>query len=272
MRFGTTFAALVVVLVAALSGCSNEAPTPAPEPKPTPPPTADPPPRGPKVGDCFRLAFDDAIAPTSEHRAIPCERGHTSETYAVGELDTVVEGHLLAVDSEQVQSQVAATCPEGLPAFLGGDPEDLRLTVVRPVWFTPTVEDSDLGASWFRCDVVVLAGNESLSQLDTTLADVLTTPAGRESVALCATAAPDARAFERVPCSAAHKWRAVQVVEFEARRYPGEAAARERGQTTCENAGLDAADDPREFGWGYEWPNQEQWDRGMDYGRCWVPD
>ena len=51
-------------------------------------------------------------------------------TFHVGEVDAVVDGHLLAIDSEHVQSQVAARCPSLLPSFVGGSVEDRRLFAV----------------------------------------------------------------------------------------------------------------------------------------------
>lgn len=263
---------LVAVLLLA-TGCSAE---PRPEPaqsEPTPPPTAEPPPPGPEDGACYALGFQQALAPTSGKKPVACERTHTSETYATGELDTLVDGHLVAVDSDRVQAQVAEACPAELPEFLGGDLEDLQLSMVRPVWFTPTVRQSDAGASWYRCDAVVLGGESSLASLTGSLAGVLDQEQNRDAYAMCATAAPDDQDFVRVPCSEEHTWRAIDVVTFEANAaYPGEQAAQERGQTQCENAALDAAEDPLEFDWGYEWPTEEQWAMGQQFGRCWARD
>lgn len=85
-------------------------------------PTATPararPPKRPRDRACYRLTYDEAVAPTSEARSVPCTASHTSMTYAVGGLDTVVDGHLLAVDSKRVQAQVADQCPRQLPSFL----------------------------------------------------------------------------------------------------------------------------------------------------------
>jgi hypothetical protein len=260
-----------VLLLAA--GCSGSAGPPPEPPEPTAPPSAEQPPPAPEKGACYRLGFKDALAPTNDRAPRPCAQPHTSETYAVGTLDTRVEGHLVAVDSERVQAQVAAACPAELSPFLGGDLDDLRLSMLRPVWFTPTVEESDAGADWYRCDAVVVDGRRSLAPLEGSLAGVLDRTQGRDAYAMCATAAPDADDFIRVPCSEEHTWRAIDVVTFEAvRAYPGQQAARERGQAQCENAALDVAEDPLEFDWGYEWPTAEQWDMGQQYGRCWAPD
>ena len=37
--------------------------------------------------------------------------------------------------------------------------------MLRAVWFTPTVAQSDRGADWFRCDVIAVAGTEKLAPL-----------------------------------------------------------------------------------------------------------
>ncbi len=138
------------------------------------------------------------MAPTTDRKPRDCAEPHTSETYAVGRLDTVVDGHLLAVDSDRARAQVMRECPAALSAFLGGDVDDLRLSMVRPVWFTPSVEQSDEGADWYRCDALVVAGDSALADLTGSLKGVLGRPAGRDFYAMCGTAAPDAEDFERV--------------------------------------------------------------------------
>lgn len=264
----------VAVALAVLVGCSGEdepgaEPTPS---TPTSPPTAAPPPRPPDVGACYDLSFPQALAPTSSKKPTTCSTQHTSETYAVGRLDTLVDGHLLAVDSDRVQRQVAEACPAALPDFLGGDEAALRLSMLRPVWFTPTLAQSDRGADWYRCDVVVVAGDKTLDEPDASLRGALDKEALRERYSMCGTAAPDAERFERVVCSAEHSWRAIEVVPYESGAYPGEQAVKERLETPCEDAGLDVADDPLDFQWGYEYPTEEQWEMGQTWGLCWAPD
>lgn len=224
------------------------------------------------MGACYQLPFETAVAPTSESKPVDCAREHTSETVAVGTIDALVDGHLLAVDSDHVQSQVASACPQALTAYVGGSLEQLRLSMIRPVWFTPTVEDSDAGADWYRCDAVVLAGTSTLAELTTGLKGVLGKAKGRSQYAMCGTAAPDAKDFERVLCSAKHSWKAIDVVVFKQGAYPGEKKVRAAGRTRCEDAAADVADDPLTFEWGYEWPTKEQWDMGQAFGRCWAPD
>ena len=269
---------LASLLVLAPTGCSREG---SPEPGPTPtttattspsaPPTARATPR-PEDRACYDLGFREAVAPTSAAKPVDCAREHTAMTYAVGTLDNLVDGHLLAVDSRQVQEQVATVCPHELSRFLGGTPDALHLSMLRAVWFTPTVDESDAGADWYRCDVIALATDGELAPLTGRLAGVLAAPEGRDRYAMCGTAEPGTPDFSRVVCFRDHSWRAVRTVELPDGRYPGEAAAREAGQRPCRDAGREAAPDSLDFRWGYEWPTEKQWDAGQTYGLCWIPD
>ncbi|GAB2458909.1 hypothetical protein GCM10027062_43480 [Nocardioides hungaricus] len=266
--------ALVLPLLAACtgSGGSSSSPSPAsPPPAATAPPTASAPPV-PRNRACYALSYDDAIAPTVPAPPVPCAREHTAMTFAVGPLDTLADGHLLAVDSARVLRQVSTECPARFEAFVGGSVSDRRLSMLRPVWFTPSVEESDAGASWFRCDVVALATEEELAPLTGRLAGVLDTERGRTRYGMCGTARPGTADFSRVVCSRRHSWRAVAVVPFDAGPYPGVSKVRAAGETPCQDAGATAAGGALDYEWGYEWPTRVQWRSGQTFGRCWAPD
>lgn len=229
-------------------------------------------PRRPKPGKCYRLSYAAAVSPTVSADPVPCGREHTAETFHVGTLDTVIRGRRLAVDSRHVQRQVATECPDRLAGFVGGTAEQRRLSMIRSVWFTPTLHDADAGADWFRCDAVVLERHQSLSRLRSSLAGVLDTAEGRARFGVCGTAEPGSREFRRVVCARPHSWRAVRTVQLPEGRYPGEEAARQVGEGPCRAAGEAVADDPLDFRWSYEWPDESQWRAGQTYGLCWVPD
>lgn len=270
------FAAAVAAVVL-LAGCSSsEKPSADPSPSASSSPAAEPSPATPAPlpmdRACYQLAYDEAVAPTVDREPVPCTQEHTSMTFAVGTLDTAADGHLLAVDSARVQAQVARECPQRLGAFLGGTLEARRLSMLRTVWFTPTVEDSEAGADWYRCDVIAVAGDRELAPLTGRLAGVLGTEEGRARYAMCGTDEPGTDDFERVICSASHSWKALRTVGFPAEDYPGEERVRTAGETPCEDAGRAAADDALNFQWGYEWPTLEQWRSGQTYGICWAPD
>ncbi len=263
-------AGAVLLVTAGLAGCGGGDDDASPTKRPTAQTTAAEPDPGPATGACYPLPFDAAVAPTSTVDAVECTEKHTSVTFAVGTIDAVVEGHLLAVDSDRVQSQVSTACPQQLLEYVKGTQANLRLSMIRSIWFTPTVEQSDAGAAWYRCDAVLLDGASRLAELDGDLAGALAGNKLPDQYAMCGTAAPDSPDFERVRCSAEHSWRAIDVVTFDAVDYPGVKHARAAGRTQCEDAAADVADDPLTFKWGYEWPTKKQWRMGQKFGRCWT--
>ena len=286
MTEGRALAVLAVVALL-LAGCSGNdpsdatpgaaaspapaTPTPTPTATPTPPPTATDAPR-PERGTCHRLTFDEVLSPTAAKPAFGCKQTHTAETYAVGTVANLADGHLLAVDSRQVQRQVATTCPDALPDVVGGSLDDLRLSMLRPVWFTPTVEEYDAGSDWYRCDVVALAGADRLTRVRGSLTGVLDTAQGRDTYGMCGTAGPDDADFQRVPCAEGHSWRAFSAIALPQGDYPGRAAVASAGQEPCRDAASRVADDPLDYEWGFEGPDADQWAAGQTFIRCWTPD
>ena len=89
-------------------------------------------------------------------------------TIYVGEFDPIVDGHLLAVDSEEVQAQIAKVCPSKVGDWVGGSKEDQRLSRFKATWFSPTLAASDAGADWFRCDLVAKRGEKSFVAITAT--------------------------------------------------------------------------------------------------------
>jgi hypothetical protein len=268
---------LLLVTVLALSACTGSDETPdAPTsssatPSASPSASAQAAPSRPGPRACHDLSYDEAISPTDDSDPVSCTASHTTMTFAVGQLDALADGHLLAVDSDRVRQQVATVCPERFADFVGGTVEQRQLSMLRAVWFTPTVEESDAGASWFRCDVAALAGDDELTPLTGRLAGALDDPDMRDRYGMCGTAQPGSRDFTRVICSADHSWRAVATVPFEAGDYPGVEKVRSAGDTPCKDAGANAAGGSLDYQWGYEWPTAAQWKAGQTYGICWVP-
>jgi len=252
------------------AGATSSSPSVAPTSSGPAPPVARPAPTPPDRA-CYALTYAQAIAPTTARRPVPCSRAHTAATYAVGRLHPVVDGHLLAVDSRRVQAEVARACPQRFGSYVGGALDDRRLSMLRPVWFTPTVQQSGAGAEWYRCDVVALAGDDRLATLSGTARGVLDTSTGRDHYGMCGTAQPGAQNFHRVICSDAHSWRAVRVVAFADGPYPGAGAVRAAGDGPCKDAGAAASGGALDYAWGYEWPSAQQWRSGQHFGRCWVP-
>jgi glucose/arabinose dehydrogenase len=185
----TTLAAAALAAIMAVAGCSSDEPqakktTSSPTAAPVTPPPA-PPPRA-----CYNLDFAAAVEPTSTAEPVPCTAQHTTTTIQVGTITPVVDGHLLAVDSDTVQQQVADRCRTRLAAYVGGDEETRRLSRLTVVWFTPTLAQSDQGALWFRCDVIALAGKDRLAPLPTKARGLLDSPGALDRFGTCGTSSP----------------------------------------------------------------------------------
>ena len=265
---------LTLVLTLGLAGCSDPTP-PASRPSPSQsssssvpsPTTATAPPR-PVKNSCHRLTYAQAVSPVVGGADVPCTKRHTSQTYKIGRLSLVSSGHLVAVDSPSVQDAVASSCTPLLGKHVGGSPEDLRLSMVQAVWFTPSVEDAAAGADWFRCDVVALATTGRLATLPRSTEGLV---GSSDRFAMCGTASPDAVSFKRVPCSSRHTWVAVSSVPLTGKSYPSAAVASQQMESTCRSAARARAEDPLDFTWSEERPSRAQWDAGQRYGICWVP-
>lgn len=272
----------LAALVAAsllVAGCTSDR-TPAGPPGPSASPSRDTAaevtaPEAPADGACYRLSYAQATEPTNRSRPVDCTERHTAQTVHVGRLDTFVDGHAVSVDSEHVQRQIARTCPRVAARHLGGSAEARDLSRFEVVWFSPTIEESDRGARWFRCDVIALAAEETLARLPAPdrLAGILDSEQGRTAFGLCGTAAPGSDGFERVLCAREHGWRAVATIPLPGgAAYPGQKAVRSAGDQPCSDRVRDLAPDPLQFEYGWEWPTREQWRAGQRYGYCWAPD
>ncbi|WP_310526265.1 septum formation family protein, partial [Nocardioides sp.] len=237
------------------------APSPAPSPKVAVVPR-------PAKNGCHRLSYAQAVAPVVGGTEVACRKPHTSQTYKIGRLSLVSSGHLMAVDSPSVQAAVASSCTTLLRAHVGGSPEDLRLSMVQAVWFTPSVEEAAAGADWFRCDVVALATPGRLAALPRSTEGLV---GASDRFAMCGTTSPSAASFRRVPCSAAHSWVATSTVALSAKSYPSATASSTQMESACRSAARNRAADPLDFTWSEERPSKDQWDAGRRYGICWAP-
>ena len=175
-RGAVSFVALMLLGAACASGES----APSARPGSTPSATASvsvsvapPAPPAPAVGSCHALDLEQATQPVDPTRAVKCSRPHTSVTIAVGQIDPVQDGHLLALDSPAVRAQLAEACPSTLPRSFGGSRTTQRLSRLEVVWFGPSLEQADAGANWYRCDVVALRSKGSLLPLPRTMEGVL---------------------------------------------------------------------------------------------------
>jgi hypothetical protein len=268
--------ALFVAAAMLLSACSNGASS-APKTEPTPvltSPTAThshrvkppPPPPPPPRHACYRLSFDAALAPTNGNAPVPCTGAHTAVTFYVGSYPRT-----MPVDGARLHRLVSTVCPRRFAPFVGGALENRRLSLLRAIWFTPTVAQSTAGAHWFRCEAISIRDNSSLLRLKVPVAGALDRSGGRSYYGLCGNAEPGTSGFEQKACGIPHSWRALRTIPFPPGRYPGEAKVRAAGQATCKDAARAVASNPLDYQWSYQWPSPQQWRDGQTYGLCWAP-
>lgn len=272
---GTMRRLLVVlaVLSMALTACAEEEPddTMSSAVRQTPA-TAPAPPPAPEVGACYDLAYRDASRASSQAAPVPCRQPHTAVTVFVGTVNTIADGHLVAMDSERVAAQVSSVCPRKLADHLGGDAEARRLSRFQSVWFAPTVEQAARGAVWYRCDLVALAGNRRLMRLPRETRGMLDREDVLDRFGTCGTAAPGRKGFARVSCGRPHAWRAVTTIDLpQDAKYLGRTAA-EEADARCRDVAADASGFALRFSWSFEWPAREAWQDGQRWGWCWLPD
>lgn len=268
IRSAVAVATLTVVLGLATSCSSDEPGAKATE---TPTAVATPPPAPPHHA-CYDLDFAAAAKPTSSEAPVPCRAAHTTVTIRVGTIRPVVDGHLLAVDSDTVQKQIASRCRARFTTYVGGDAQTRRLSRLTVVWFSPTLDQSDQGALWFRCDLVALAGHDRLAPLPRISRQLLAADGALDRYGTCGTTSPASSRFQRVICSRHHTWRARATIDLpRGTKYLAKAAGA-AANSTCRDIDARLASDILRLKWSFEWPTRAQWQAGQRFGYCWTPD
>jgi hypothetical protein len=272
-------AAALLVPLLLVAGCSSSSPstkeadaaaTSSPRASVTPAPR---PPAAPAVGSCHSLSVREATDPVDAGQAVPCGGRHTSVTVKVGTLEPVADGHLLAVDSRTVRKQIEDACPDTPGAYVGGDETTKRLSRFEVVWFSPSLEQADAGANWFRCDIVAVRSEGRLVRLPTRLKGVLDQDGALDRFGTCGTApAPTARGFERVVCSVPHRSRAISVIDLPKGARYRDKKVEAGANSTCKDTAAKRAKGDLKYSWTFEWPTRAQWVAGQRYGYCWVPE
>ena len=128
-----------------------------------------------------------------------------------------------------MRDQVAQACSPRLLRYAGGDQQTRRLSRLEVVWFMPSADAADAGASWFRCDIVGIAAADRLVRLPRTVKGALDAPDALDTFGTCGTKAPGKPGFGRVVCRRKHAWRAVDTVDIDRKaRYLGKVSRRAR--------------------------------------------
>jgi hypothetical protein len=259
----------VVLGLTALAGCGGN---PAPDATPPAATTAPAPPPAPPAKACYDLGFRQVLQPTDNAAPVPCTARHTTETLYVGRIDPLVDGHLLAIDSDRVQQQIARSCRARLATRIGGSEEDRRLSRLQASWFSPTLAQGEAGALWYRCDLVFASGPEQLAPLPRDTHGLLDAPNALDTYGTCGSTSPANPRFQRISCNRPHAWRIRGTLDLPAgAKYLGKAAGA-AADSRCRDVDARIAADSLKLKWSFEWPTQQQWDAGQRYGFCWTPD
>ena len=109
------------------------------------------------------MTLQEVTATSADNTSSDCRHRPTAITVAVGDLK--VKGKEVSPDSNAAQDLMRRTCQPKVAKWLGTDAGDLRLSRLTAVWFVPTPEQVEAGASWFRCDVIGFDRGDHLQPL-----------------------------------------------------------------------------------------------------------
>jgi hypothetical protein len=240
----------------AVSGCSSSRTDSASDT--TTPPTP---------GACRDLRANSIEDPSNDSAVITCSKAHTAETFLVGELPASTGA---SYADKRHGGYVYDACTKAFGAYLGADESMVLRSQLSWAWFRASKRGWERGARWFRCDVV--GGPDGATEFR----DLPTTTGGMFSTDI-----PDAwmtcavgdqvDATDKVPCSAAHDWRAVTSVKIGQPNdaYPGDRIVEVRSREYCKDSIRGWLGYPPDFGYSYTWFKQDRWDTGNRRAICW---
>lgn len=265
--FGKAGLIVAVTALSVLTACGTaKAPTTHPS---SPSPVRNTP-ATPQSGTCHALTFTTALGSSDPTPSVACTQTHTAVTVAVGTLADPSQAPT-DINSASVQQRLAVDCPKAVHTYVGGDDTTFDLSMIQAVWFIPTTTEIARGATWYRCDLVVVSGTNQLAPLPPTMQNALAAPNALNQWGICGTAAPSDKAFARILCSTPHTWRAVSLVQLPPTAGYLDKTVAANASNSCRDVASKAAKGALKFTWSFEWPNEQKWQAGQRYGWCWLP-
>lgn len=113
----------------------------------------------PAVGTCADMTWDDAIAETAPATTVACDRRHTTQVVAVGQLPDDLSWDRM----RQVGTAVTAACAPSWEDVTSDDHLLYRRSAYQKFWFIPSTEEREAGARWFRCDLARVKGKDLMT-------------------------------------------------------------------------------------------------------------
>ena len=172
---------------------------------------------GPAVGDCHTLTVDEGAKPSDPDPTVSCTDTHTSITIRVVQLSDPDWS-----DMNALGRKISTPCYQGLIDELGGDTKKVQLSAYSFFWFIPTKAERDSGASWVRCDAVLLGGRKFVSLPSGTDISLGSLPLG-DKLAKCR--AGKRANYQVISCSKSHAFHAKLALKYPGSTYPGKRAA-----------------------------------------------
>ena len=226
--------------------------------------------KAPELGACRVLAPEDVTDADNAAATVDCSTDHTSETYAVGPLPSVLAE--AAYGDPDIGAFAYETCSRAFISFLGADESMAMRTLLSWAWFRPSEEAWDNGARWYRCDVV--GGGEDATTFVTlpeTARGLMSSGLPGDEWMACVNgeAVPGA---PRIPCSEEHTWRAVTTIKVGADKdpYPGDRLVEVTSRDFCEDSVFAWLDYPLEYKFAYTWFHEAEWKTGNRRSICWA--
>jgi hypothetical protein len=223
----------------------------------------------PELGACRVLTPDDVTQDSNATRTVDCSEGHTSQTFAVGDLPGSFED--ADYDDRDLGAWAYKTCSTRFMSFLGADESLAMRTVVSWAWFRPSEKAWDDGARWYRCDVVG-GGDQSRSYVDLPK-DAKGLMLGKldDHWLVCADG-PTVTGSVKVPCSEPHDWRAVTTIKLGEGDdpYPGDRLVQVRTRDFCSESVGAWLGYPVSYDIGYTYFHEAEWQAGNRRSVCWA--
>jgi hypothetical protein len=269
-------AAACACLAIALTSCGGGATTP--EAKGTGPEVTSKaqtqrsvaPPAAPTVGECRKLSYAEISLYSNESKTLPCSKPHTALTFAVEQLPDDIAFEGVKIENDAVQGAAADACQQAYVAYIGGDTASRALTRLTVTYFVPKQPGFDAGAHWVRCDIVALESDSALADLPRKLEGFLDggDPGDYD---VCSRGDPARNDSALVMCAQDHTYRAVAAIRLGETKapYPGEQAARGRGQQDCKPLIGDLLGVSGGFTYSWTYPSASDWSAGQRFGYCW---
>ena len=224
----------------------------------------------PQVGACRVLAPQDVAQPSNASKVVDCNKSHTAETFAVGDLPAELKD--AAYDAEEVGAFAYQTCSAKFQEFLGADESTVMRTIVSWAWFRPSETAWGKGARWYRCDVVG-GGEESktFAELPNTTAGLLAQQPLDDDWMVCVNG-PSVQGAPKIPCSEKHNWRAVTTIKVGGPDdpYPGDHVVEVTTRDYCSRSVGAWLGYPPEYDYGYTWFHEGEWKAGNRRSVCWA--